>query len=126
MNKKSINAELVAQFHRKNLCAFFAALMVSVLTGTTGLIVSWIIKELIDLLSGQSRFTLKHIFIITLFPIVFVSVLAFINYHSEPRFVRRAMRQYKDRAFSLLSSENISGMNQLLTISLPLQMMQQQ
>ena len=35
MNKKSINAELLSQFHRKNLCAFFAALMVSVLTGTT-------------------------------------------------------------------------------------------
>ena len=108
MNKKSINAELLSQFHRKNHCAFFAALMVSVLTGTTGLIVSWIIKELIDLLSGQSRFTLKQIFIISLVSIVFVSVLAFINYHSEPRFVRRAMRQYKDRAFSLLSSKNIS------------------
>lgn len=108
MNKKSINAELLSQFHRKNLCAFFAALMVSVLTGTTGLIVSWIIKELIDLISGQSRFTLKQMFIISLVSIVFVSVLAFINYHSEPRFVRRAMRQYKDRAFSLLSSKNIS------------------
>ena len=108
MNKKSINAELLSQFHRKNHCAFFAALMVSVLTGTTGLIVSWIIKELIDLLSGQSRFTLKQMFIISLVSIVFVSVLAFINYHSEPRFVRRAMRQYKDRAFSLLSSKNIS------------------
>lgn len=108
MNKKTINAELLSQFHRKNHCVFFAALMVSVLTGTTGLIVSWIIKELIDLLSGQSRFTLKQMFIISLVSIVFVSVLAFINYHSEPRFVRRAMRQYKDRAFSLLSSKNIS------------------
>lgn len=108
MNKKSINAELVAQFHRKNHCAFFLALMVSVLTGTTGLIVSWIIKELIDLISGQSSFTLQQLLLISLGSLLFVSVLAFINYHSEPRFVRRAMRQYKDRAFSLLSSKNIS------------------
>ena len=109
MNKRLENAELLSQFYKRNHCAFFTSLMVSVLTGTTGLIISRIIKELIDLISGQSRYTLGQLFLACLAAVLFVSLLGFINYHSEPRFVRRAMRQYKDKAFALLTSKNISA-----------------
>ncbi|MBO7355007.1 MAG: ABC transporter ATP-binding protein [Lachnospiraceae bacterium] len=109
MNKNTTSAELVSQFHRKNHCAFFLALTVSILTGTTGLIISWIIKELIDLISGNSDHTLKEMIIISIAALTFTLILSVLNYISEPRFVRRAMRQYKEKAFGLLSAKNISS-----------------
>ena len=84
MNKNTTSAELVSQFHRKNHCAFFLALTVSILTGTTGLIISWIIKELIDLISGNSDHTLKEMIIISIAALTFTLILSVLNYISEP------------------------------------------
>ena len=109
MNKNTINAELVSQFHRKNHCAFFLALTVSILTGTTGLIISWITKELVDLISGKSDRSFDQMLIICLAATAFTIILAILNYVSEPRFIRRAMKQYKEKAFGILSSKNISS-----------------
>ena len=53
MNKTSVRAELVSRFYAKNHCTFFTALIISMLSGTTGPIVSWILKGIIDLMSGQ-------------------------------------------------------------------------
>ena len=109
MNKESIRVELVSQFYRKNHCAFFTALIVSVLTGTTGLMVSWLIKEFIDLIAGQSAYTLPQLTLMSVAFIAFALILTVINYHCEPAFVRKAMRQYKEKAFFFLSSKNISS-----------------
>ena len=117
MKNTSMRVELVSQFHRKNHCAFFMALITSILSGTTGLIVSWILKELVDLMAGQSRFTLNDIMLICIAFIVYAVILTFINYHSEPRFIRKAMRQYKSKAFSLLAGKQISAFRQETTAS---------
>ncbi|MBO5610521.1 MAG: ABC transporter ATP-binding protein, partial [Eubacterium sp.] len=101
--------ELVSQFYRNNSCALFTAIIASILSGTTGLIVSWIVKELIDIISGQGTFTLNQVLIISAGFIVFVLIITLLNYISEPTFVRRAMSQYKDKAFSFLSMKNISS-----------------
>ena len=117
MKNTTMRVELVSQFHRKNHCAFFMALITSILSGTTGLIVSWILKELVDLMAGQSRFTLNDIMLICIGFIVYAIILTFINYHSEPRFIRKAMRQYKSKAFSLLAGKQISAFRQETTAS---------
>ncbi|MCR5740660.1 MAG: hypothetical protein K6G43_12665, partial [Lachnospiraceae bacterium] len=109
MNKNTINAELVSQFHRKNHCAFFLALTVSILTGTTGLIISWIIKELIDLISGKSDHTLDQMIVICIAACAFTVILSILNYISEPEFIRKAMKQYKEKAFGILADKNISS-----------------
>lgn len=109
MNKNTINAELVSQFHRKNHCAFFLALTVSILTGTTGLIISWIIKELIDLISGKSDHTLEQMIVICIAACAFTVIMSILNYISEPEFIRKAMKQYKEKAFGILADKNISS-----------------
>lgn len=109
MNTKSVHAELVSQFYRNNSCALFTAIIASILSGTTGLIVSWIVKELIDIISGQGTFTLNQVLLICAGFIVFVLIITLLNYISEPTFVRRAMSQYKDKAFSFLSMKNIAS-----------------
>ena len=109
MNTKSVHAELVSQFYRNNSCALFTAIIASILSGTTGIIVSWIVKELIDIISGQGTFTLNQALLICAGFIVFVLIITLLNYISEPTFVRRAMSQYKDKAFSFLSMKNIAS-----------------
>ena len=109
MNNRSIRAELVSRFYRKNHCALFTAITASVLNGITGLVVSWIIKELIDILSGQSAYTLTEMSLICLSFLGFAVVTTILNYLAEPAFIRRAMTQYKNRAFQFLSMKNISS-----------------
>ena len=109
MKNRSIRMELVSQFYRKNHCAFFAALFAAILGGTMGLIVSWVLKEIIDLISGQSRFTLFQILLVCVGFIGLDLILTVIQCISEPNFVRRAMRQYKDKAFSFLSAKSIAS-----------------
>lgn len=108
MNNKTIGAELKAQFRRKNHCAYFTTFIVSVLSGLTGIVVSWLVKEFIDLLSNQSRYSLKELLRVSMAFTIFHVFILLLNYLSEPTYISRAMRQYKNRAFGLLSMKNIS------------------
>ena len=117
MNNKTIGAELKAQFRRKNHCALFMTFIVSVLSGLTGIVVSWLVKEFIDLLSSQSRYSLKELIWISLAFTIFQVVILIMNYVSEPKYISRAMRQYKNKAFGLLSMKNISAFREENTSS---------
>ena len=108
MNNKTIGAELKAQFRRKNHCAFFTTFIVSVLSGLTGIVVSWLVKEFIDLLSNQSRYSLKELLWVSVAFTIFQVFILLLNYYSEPTYISRAMRQYKNKAFGFLSMKNIS------------------
>ena len=109
MKKNPVAKELVSQFFRKNHCAFFSALFVTIVTSTFGLVVSWLLKELIDMMAGESRFTLTQIMYIVLGVVIVDIVFMVMSYFSEPHFIRRAMRQYKASAFSYLSKKNIAS-----------------
>lgn len=109
MRKNPVAKELVSQFFRKNHCAFFSALFVTLVTSTFGLAVSWLLKELIDMMAGESRFTLTQILYIVLGLVVIDIFFVVVSYFSEPHFIRRAMRQYKASAFSYLSKKNIAS-----------------
>lgn len=109
MKKNPVAKELVSQFFRKNHCAFFSALFVTLVTSTFGLAVSWLLKELIDMMAGESRFTLTQILYIVLGLVVIDIFFVVVSYFSEPHFIRRAMRQYKASAFSYLSKKNIAS-----------------
>ena len=117
MNNKTIGAELKAQFRRKNNCALFTTFIVSVLSGCTGIVVSWLVKEFIDLLSSQSRFNLKELMLISLAFTIFQVVILIMNCVSEPKYISRAMKQYKNKAFGLLSMKNISAFREENTSS---------
>lgn len=117
MNNKTIGAELKAQFRRKNNCALFTTFIVSVLSGYTGIVVSWLVKEYIDLLSSQSRFNLKELMLISLAFTIFQVVILIMNFVSEPKYISRAMKQYKNKAFGLLSMKNISAFREENTSS---------
>lgn len=99
--------EYFRAFYDHNRARFVAALALTVLDMPAALVGSWLIGEIIDVISAGDLARLQSIFA---FSVVFV-VLAFAvttaMYRVKCEFIRRALTQYKSLAFSRLSEKSI-------------------
>lgn len=99
--------EYFRAFYDHNRARFVAALALTVLDMPAALVGSWLIGEIIDIISAGDLARLQSIFA---FSVVFV-VLAFAvttaMYRVKCEFIRRALTQYKSLAFSRLSEKSI-------------------
>ena len=78
--------------------------------GTLNLIVTWLVQQLIDAASGApGALPLAALAEITGGFVVLCAVLFLLKYASEPRFIARAMRQYKKLAFQKLTEKSIAS-----------------
>lgn len=110
MKNKPLKKQLSAQFYRRNIPVLCVAVFGALVSGSLNLILSWIMQQLIDAASGVPG----ALAIGTLAKIsggfVLLCVAAFLlDYISQPRFIERAMRQYKDFAFQKLMEKSISS-----------------
>ena len=110
MRNKPLKKQLTAQFYRRNIPLLCIAVFGALVSGFLNLILSWIMQQLIDAASGVPG----ALPIGTLAKIsgafVLLCVAAFLlDYVSQPRFIERAMRQYKDFAFQKLTEKSISS-----------------
>ena len=108
MRNKPLKKQLTAQFYRRNIPLLCIAVFGALVSGSLNLILSWIMQQLIDAASGVPG----ALPIGTLAKIsgafVLLCVAAFLlDYVSQPRFIERAMRQYKDFAFQKLTEKSI-------------------
>lgn len=106
---KPLNKQLRAQFYRGNAPVFALAVFAALAGGSLNPIISWLIKELIDVASCTAGALPLPVLvkIIVGFILLFI-VLSLLKYASEPRFIA-AMRQYKDFAFRKLTEKSISS-----------------
>jgi ABC-type multidrug transport system fused ATPase/permease subunit len=112
MKKKviKIKEELLTSFYHKNHGALGLAVLASVLGGTIGMWVSWIMQELIDSASGvEGAKPLSELAWQSLICLIFIAFCLYLNYVSEPRFIRRAMQQYKELVFTKLTEKSASS-----------------
>ena len=110
MKHKPLKKELTAQFYQKNRLNFGIALFGALLSGSLNLIVSWIMQQLIDVASGaEGTFGFETLVWISGGFLVFCAAVMLLTYFSEPRFLVRAMRQYRDFAFRRLTEKSISS-----------------
>lgn len=110
MKHKPLKKELTAQFYQKNRLNFGIALFGALLSGSLNLIVSWIMQQLIDVASGaEGTFGFETLVWISGGFLVFCAAVMLLTYFSEPRFLARAMRQYRDFAFRRLTEKSISS-----------------
>ena len=101
---KTLNKQLTAQFYRGNLPAFALA------GGCLNLLLSWLLQQLIDTASGApGALPLPVLAEISGGFVLLAVVLFLLKYVSEPRFIERAMPQYKDFAFRKLTEKSISS-----------------
>lgn len=112
MKDRSLKRQLVAQFYRKNIFFLCIAIIVALLSGSLNLILSWILQQLIDAASGVPSALPLDVLTKISIGFVLLCVVAFLlDYVSQPRFIERAMRQYKDFAFKRLTEKSISSFN---------------
>ncbi len=110
METKNLKKQLVSQFYHKNIPAFTLAIFASIVGGSLNLILSWIIKQLIDTAAGEAN----ALPLLTLLKIsggfLLLCALAFLlRYLSIPFYIRRAMCQYKEFALQKLLGKSISS-----------------
>lgn len=109
-NRKPLKKQLTAQFYRGNIPMFALAVFASLAGGTLNLIVTWLMQQLIDAASGiPGARPLGQLAQITGGFILLCTALFLLKYASEPRFIEKAMRQYKDFAFQKLTEKSVSS-----------------
>lgn len=108
--KKPLGKQLRGQFFYKNIPIFCLAVFAALTAGSLNLILSWIIQQLMDTAAGKSgALSFRTLLLISAGFVLLCAGLSLLNYASQPRFLERAMRQYKDFAFKKLIGKSISS-----------------
>lgn len=108
--KKPLEKQLRGQFFYKNIPIFCLAVFAALAAGSLNLILSWIIQHLMDTAAGKSgALSFRTLLLISAGFVLLCAGLSLLNYASQPRFLERAMRQYKDFAFKKLIGKSISS-----------------
>lgn len=107
--KKNIDT-FTSQFYRGNTAVYLIALSQTFMEAGCSLGVSWLLQQLIDLIGGSNTgFTLVQLALITLGLIVTTTASTLVMYHTKPRFISRALSQYKEYVFGELTKKNIAA-----------------
>lgn len=110
MKNKTLKKQLVAQFYHRNIPVLCVAVFGALVSGSLNLILSWIVQQLIDTASGGLNALPLNTLAWISGGFVLLCIVAFLlDYISQPRFIERAMRQYKDFAFQKLTEKSISS-----------------
>lgn len=109
-NQYSLYRELTAQFYKKNHLPFIIAVLSALLLGLLSLMLSWLIQQLIDTISGvPGSMDLSSTLLLSLIVILLVILFKLMDCLSRPRFLKKAVQQYKDLAFRRLTQKSISS-----------------
>lgn len=85
-------------------------MLAALLASSLNLILSWIMQQLIDAAAGTpGTLRLPSLIWISLGFLAFCAFVSLLGYLAEPRFLARAMRQYRDFAFRRLTEKSISS-----------------
>lgn len=120
MNKVDIRP-FTRQFYRGN-GGYFALAMVQTVLGTVAqLMISWLLQQIIDLITGaNTAFNLGELALLAAVCVGLIVSAYMAAYFSKPKFIAKAIGQYKNYAFEKLSRKGISafsGENSSLYIS---------
>ena len=108
-SKQNIRA-FTKQFYKGNLGYFALALCETLLSAIGALLVSWLLQQILDLISGSNiEFTLTELTIISLILVGSDAAASLISYHSKPKFITRGISQYKEYVFGEITKKNISA-----------------
>ena len=100
----------VARFYRKNRLACCGVILAAVLLSGVNLAVAWLMQQIIDTVSGvDGSLGVGALALLTVGLILFILPVEGLDYLSRPRFLGKAMTQYKDYAFRKLIQKNIAS-----------------
>lgn len=107
---KAIRKQLISQFYRNNKIRFYVAMAVTLISSLANLVFSWLLQAVLDTATGADG-TIPLTTLITIAIVLYgvLAVLCFIQYHTQPAFIAKAMQQYKDHVFERLSQKGITA-----------------
>ncbi|MBQ6026374.1 MAG: ABC transporter ATP-binding protein [Lachnospiraceae bacterium] len=107
--EKTLFQQLCGQFFYRNKLTFGLAAFSALFSGFGGLIISWLLKQLIDTASGVPDAKSFETDLILFGGFIVLMAISFIlDYTTRPASIRRAMTQYKNLAFDKLMDKGIS------------------
>ncbi len=117
---KALRRPFIKELFRKNKFNLFMTVLAAVLTAVAGLVVSWLIKEVADLIAGESQFGFRTLLIVACASFGLFALAWVIDRIYLTRFRAKAMQQYRAYVFDRLMEKGIqafSGENSSLYLS---------
>ena len=110
MDKNNLRKQFTLQFWKGNKIGFSIAMIGYILQVFVNLMISWLLQQFIDASSGiDTGFSLMDLILLSIVMVALLTFCAALIYFSKPKFISKAMRQYKDYAFSELTKKGISA-----------------
>lgn len=109
MKRNSDIREYTRTFYQHNRVNFILALILIVLSTGGMLFFSWTLGEVTNIMAAGDLARLWNILAISAAALVLLLAVDLLMYCFKNRFIHRALRQYKDLAFSRLSEKSISA-----------------
>lgn len=101
---------LTAQFYAGNRLNFVMTAASSLLLTCVNLVISFVMQQLIDTMSGAAgAWPLAKSAAMTLAVLAALVLMLVVNWFFEPRFMERAMRQYREYAFERLTQKGMAA-----------------
>ncbi len=114
--KRELRKEYTAPFYRGNRRRFAVVFLVTMLTVSLNLAITWIMQQILDAVSGTpGAQPLPVLGGMTAGIIGLLVLLKQITYWTEPRFLQRAMLQFKEHVIQKLTQKSLSSFRQVQT-----------
>ena len=105
-NKKK-SREFIHRLYYKNRINFIAAIILTIAMSSLNLMISWLIQQIMDCTANQDMQALVRSAWIAASVVVAYTVANAVYRAVYPRFLQRAMQQYRDYAFSRLTQKSL-------------------
>lgn len=105
-NKKK-NREFIHQLYYKNRINFIVTIILTIATSSLNLMISWLIQQIMDCTANQDMQALVRSAWIVIIVVVIYTIANVMYRAVYPRFLQRAMQQYRDYAFSRLTQKSL-------------------
>lgn len=105
-NKKK-SREFIYQLYYKNRINFIVTIILTIAMSSLNLMISWLIQQIMDCTANQDMQALVRSAWIVIIVVVIYTIANVMYRAVYPRFLQRAMQQYRDYAFSRLTQKSL-------------------
>ena len=105
-NKKK-NREFIHQLYYKNRINFIVTIILTIAMSSINLMISWLIQQIMDSMANQNMQSVVRCAWIAASVVIAYTVSNAVYRAVYPRFLQRAMQQYRDYAFSRLTQKSL-------------------
>lgn len=105
-NKKK-NREFIHQLYYKNRINFIVTIILTIAMSSLNLMISWLIQQIMDCTANQDMQALVRSAWIVIIVVVIYTIANVMYRAVYPRFLQRAMQQYRNYAFSRLTQKSL-------------------